>query len=108
MEVWKAVLSALAENAGHGRAVSEHRFHSSRMWRFDLAWPRLKVAFEKEGMAPGAKSRHTTLAGYAGDCEKYNEAQLLGWLVIRATAKQIESGQASTWLLAALKLRSQL
>lgn len=107
VEVWAAILSALAQSRGHPKPVAEYRFHPERMWRFDLAWPTLMVAFEKEGMArPGGKSRHATKDGYAKDCEKYNAAQLAGWVVIRGTARMIESGEAGVDLLAALELAS--
>jgi len=52
-----------------------------------VAIPALKVAVEYEGIY--GKSRHTTMSGYTGDCEKYNEAQILGWRVLRFTAKNI-------------------
>jgi hypothetical protein len=110
VEVWKAILSAAAQAEGFGKPADEFVFHDRRKWRFDLAWPDVKVAFEKEGMAyvkPGSKSRHTTRDGYAGDCCKYNTAQIAGWVVIRATARQIESGVAADFLLAALRLRTE-
>jgi len=105
-EVWKAAISALVQSRGYDPPESEYRFDRKRKWRFDLAWPALMVAFEKEGMTPrGGKSRHTTFSGYSNDCEKYNKAQLLGWVVIRGTVRQIESGKAGEDLLAALELR---
>jgi very-short-patch-repair endonuclease len=66
---------------------TEYKFHPTRKWRFDVAIPALKVAVEYEGIY--GKSRHTTMSGYTGDCEKYNEAQILGWRVLRFTAKNI-------------------
>lgn len=103
-ELWETLLTlAVAER--YGKPVREWEFHPVRKWRFDLAWPALRVAFEREGLAkPGGKSRHTQKDGYAGDCEKYNEASLSGWVVIRATTRQIESGAAAGWLLRALEL----
>lgn len=76
----------------------ELRFHPTRRWRFDLAWPAARVAFEYEG---GAEFRskdpnhHTTPAGYRNDCEKYNAAQILGWTVIRGTASMVDDGTAA-------------
>jgi hypothetical protein len=64
--------------------VFEHIFHPTRKWRFDLALPILKIAVEYEGIS-SSKSRHTTIKGYTGDTEKYNEAALMGWIVIRKT-----------------------
>jgi len=63
---------------------AEHRFHAKRRWRFDYAWPAVKVAVEIEG-GIWNKSRHTTAKGYSNDCEKYNHAAAAGWVVIRLT-----------------------
>lgn len=93
MEIWKRLILAAVEAETGVAGCEEHPFHPSRKWRFDLAWPSVKVAFEREGMARrGSKSRHLTFTGFQGDCEKYNEAALLGWFVIRGTGKMIESG----------------
>jgi hypothetical protein len=69
---------------------TEHKFHPTRRWRFDIAIPSLKLAIEYEGVYGGGKSRHTSTTGYTGDCDKYNEAQILGWKVIRFTAKNVK------------------
>ena len=65
----------------------EYVFHPTRKWRFDFAIPEKKIAIEYEGVFGGGKSRHTTVDGYTGDTEKYNEAAKLGWKVLRYTAK---------------------
>jgi len=62
--------------------VAEHKFHEERKWRFDIAIPSLKIAIEYEGIM-SRKSRHTTVTGYAKDCEKYNAATIAGWRVLR-------------------------
>lgn len=67
--------------------VKEHKFHPKRRWLFDYAIIDKKIAIEYEGVFGGGKSRHTTVTGYTGDTEKYNEATLLGWKVLRYTAK---------------------
>ena len=73
----------------------EYKFHVTRKWRFDYAFPKLKIAFEYEGQAyQGGKSRHTTITGFKNDCEKYNEAVIAGWQVLRFTAEMIRSGMA--------------
>lgn len=82
--------------------VREHRFKPGRRWRFDFAWPDIKLAVEVEGTTSYGKNkngtmklgRHQTATGVAADCEKYNEAVLLGWAVLRFTQKQINSGNA--------------
>jgi very-short-patch-repair endonuclease len=65
----------------------EYVFHPKRKWRFDFAIVDKKIAIEYEGIFGGGKSRHTTVSGYTGDTEKYNEAAKLGWKVLRYTAK---------------------
>tara|TARA_R110000824_G_scaffold300762_1_gene488771 strand:+ start:1021 stop:1410 length:390 start_codon:yes stop_codon:yes gene_type:complete len=59
----------------------EFKFHPTRKWRFDLAWVDHRLAVECDG---GQRSsygggRHNT----PGDYEKINEANLLGWTVLR-------------------------
>lgn len=68
--------------------VEEHRFDASRRWRFDFAWPSRMLAVEVEG-GTHSGGRHTRGSGYAADCEKYNEAQLQGWRVLRFTGDHL-------------------
>jgi len=68
--------------------VAEHRFHPSRKWRFDYAWPDAKVALEVEGGA-WTRGRHTRGAGFVKDLEKYSEATASGWRVLRVTPDQL-------------------
>jgi hypothetical protein len=75
----------------------EQRFHPTRMWRFDMVWPELSIAVEVEGLTHGG-GRHQRVVGYSNDCEKYNEAALLGWTLIRVTQLHIRSGEAVKWI----------
>jgi len=81
--------------------VPEHRWHPERRWRFDLAWVDRKIAVEVEG-GTWARGRHTSGVGFRNDAEKYNEAALWGWTVLRVTGDQIKSGQAIAWIERAL------
>lgn len=77
--------------AGLPRPVTEYRFHPERRWRFDYALPgRLMIALEVEG-GVWTGGRHTRGAGYLGDVDKYNEAALLGWLVLRCTPSKLRT-----------------
>ena len=67
---------------------TEYRFDAFRRWRFDYAWPMFKVALEVEG-AIWTGGRHTRGAGFLKDMEKYNEATLQGWRVLRCTPKTV-------------------
>ena len=82
----------------------EHRFHPIRKWRFDRSWPDYKVACEVEG-GIWNRGRHVRGKGFERDCSKYNEAALLGWLVLRVTAQHIENGKALVWIRRALTER---
>ena len=64
----------------------EVKFHPTRRWRFDYAIEDKKICFEYEGGLWG-NSRHRSSSGFLGDCEKYNNAVLLGWQVYRFTVK---------------------
>lgn len=84
----------------------EFRFHPDRKWRFDFAWPELKVAVEVEGgtFARG-KTRHTTGQGFHDDCIKYNAAAIFGWLVLRGDTKLVKDGRLVRWTAEALRRR---
>lgn len=82
----KLILEAL-----YPGVVEEHRFHPKRRWRFDYAWPDKMIAFELEG-GNWIRGRHTRGKGYENDCEKYSEAAILGWKVIRATPSMMKTG----------------
>jgi len=74
---------------------AEYRFHPVRKWRFDFAWPKLKIAVEIDG-GTWASGRHTRGGGYEKDCEKLNAAALLGWFVFRFTGAMVDDGRALT------------
>jgi very-short-patch-repair endonuclease len=93
--------------AGLPMPEREWRFHPTRKWRFDFAWPGDKLAVEVEGgiwlSAKGKKGRHNTGAGIEADMEKYNAAALLGWRVLRVSPGHIRSGEALQWIGKALR-----
>lgn len=55
----------------------EFRFHPTRKWRFDFAFPSHRLAIEIDG------HYHRTFGGQRIDSEKLNEAVRLGWRVLR-------------------------
>ena len=71
---------------GLPKPVTEFEFHSKRAWRFDFAWPEYKIALEVEGGIHSG-GRHIQPQGFLGDMEKYNNAAVLGWRVLRFTPK---------------------
>jgi hypothetical protein len=78
-----------------------------RNWRFDVAWPAEKIAVELEGIARGKRSRHTERRGYQADCEKYNEAALDGWTLLRFTSEDLDKrpGKVIDLVVLAIQLR---
>lgn len=82
----KFVVKILLQNKYGTELRTEFRFCPTRRFRADYYIPSLNVLVEYEGIY-SATSRHTNLSGYALDCEKYNLAQLLGYRVLRYTAK---------------------
>lgn len=89
---------------GLPRPTPEEPVIEGRKWRFDLAWLDYRVAVEQQG-AVHTQGRHTRGTGYTEDCAKLNEGQLAGWLVIWATTRQVETGEALAWVERALRAR---
>lgn len=69
--------------------VREYRFHPTRKWRFDFAFPSQRLAVEVDGR------RHRTAAGQRSDSEKLNEATRRGWRVLRFVSSDWR--KASEW-----------
>ena len=69
----------------------EFKFHPKRKWRADFAHVASRTLIEIEGgiYLPGG-GRHNRGDGYAKDAEKYLEAVLAGWTVLRLTKAQLE------------------
>jgi len=73
----------------------EYKFHPKRKWRADFLITGTKLLVEVEGgiwMAGGG--RHTRGKGYLGDMEKYNEAAIMGFTVLRFSTEQVKAGVA--------------
>lgn len=90
--------------AGLEPPVREYAFAKPRRWRFDFAWPEKRIALEVEG-GTWIGGRHNRGSGYAKDCEKYAEAAIAGWAVIRATTEQVRNGTALQWVMRAIEAR---
>lgn len=99
---------ALATQLGWARVplpTTEYRFDPTRRWRFDFAWPPIKVACEVEG-GTFVTGRHSRGRGYESDVEKYSEAAIAGWLVVRVTTDMVEDGRALSLVERAIASRS--
>lgn len=85
----KAARNAAAIQLAVGEpCVPEFRFHPTRRWRFDYAFPARRVAIEVEG-GVWSYGRHNRPKGFINDMEKYNAATALGWRVFRCTPQQL-------------------
>ena len=82
------VVFVIACKLGLSAPEREYRFDPERRWRFDYAWPSLKVAVEIEG-GIWIRGRHVRPTGYLADLEKYNRAVVLGWRVLRYAPHQL-------------------
>lgn len=80
---------------------SEYRFHPTRRWRFDFAIPDVLLGIEIEG-GTWVSGRHSRGPGFEKDCEKYSEAAILGWRVLRFNNHMVNDGRAVEYLMRAL------
>lgn len=97
------------------KPASHYKFHPERKWEFDAAWPDYMLAVELDGGAHGRKivchncgvevravkkdgtpgkvvhtaGWHSRPARFTSDIKKMNEAQRLGWIVLRFTNEDV-------------------
>ena len=84
-------LAMQLETLGLEGWVREHRFHPERRWRFDFAWPAAMFAVEVEG-GTHSGGRHVRGQGFRKDAEKYGEALVMGWSVLRLPSGMVFDG----------------
>ena len=70
-----------------GPMTKEFAFDNSRKWRFDFAWPTVKVAVEIDGFGYGHQAQQNIAKGH----EKQNAAVLQGWKILRYSSRQLGS-----------------
>lgn len=75
--------------AGVPSPEREYVFHEGRKWRFDFAWPTIRLAVEIEG-----RGRHQNVVGFRKDAHKYNTAARAGWLVLRFPATDLKPSES--------------
>lgn len=124
VEQWRKMQKQSKSEQLHDKFVSDCRLHGlptpvrehlfakaalGRRWKFDFCWPEYMVAVEVEGLvmrqlwdAPHPKAervlvtygRHTTITGFCEDSEKYGNAAILGWSVLRFAQPSLRDGTA--------------
>ena len=70
---------------------AEYRFHATRRWQFDFAWPQHRLAVEIDG---GQYLKNGGRHNQDNDREKINEAIACGWSVLRFSTQQVERDPA--------------
>ena len=88
--IYEIQMAAFLKQAGY-KFEEEYKFHPTRRWRFDFVILPLKdkIALEIDGAIWTGKGRHSVGKGFISDCEKYNQAQMLGWAVLRYTPETL-------------------
>lgn len=76
------------QSLGGPELEREFAFHATRRWRADFAHIESRTLIEIEG-GIWIQGRHNRPQGFAKDAEKYLEAALAGWRVLRLTELQI-------------------
>jgi len=79
------LLNKMCDEVHLPHPVTEYMFAApGNKWRFDYAWPSLRIALEVEGgLYMKHASGHRSVTGVLRDMTKYNRAAAMGWFVIR-------------------------
>lgn len=77
--------------------LPEYKFDENRRWRFDYAFPELKLAIEINGGVHRIKNK------YLRDLEKLNAAAIQGWMVIQIDNNQVKNLSCLNTVLKAIK-----
>lgn len=86
------MLAAQIVEAGLPAAQREYRWHPTRKFRADLAWPERKFIAEVDGAVHRIKGK------FERDIERHNLLIREGWVYIRVTPNMVRSGEALTWV----------
>jgi len=70
---------------------AEYRFHPTRKWRLDFAWPSQRVAMEIDGGA-FIGGRHMRGTGWLKDAEKRRELAAMGWKLLPVAPREVRTG----------------
>lgn len=99
---YRPILEDVAKQEGMD-VVFELKFHPVRKWRFDAAIPQIMLGIEVDG-AVWRGGRHTRGSGFVKDQEKFREAAILGWKVMRFQTGDVVSGVFSRDVTRAIKI----
>lgn len=102
---------ALIDREGLPVPETEVAFVPGRRFRADYLWPEHRVIVERDGgimQFPGqrygraAAGAHSRVEGILRDMEKANLAQIAGYVFLRFTGRDLDTGAALTTIRAAL------
>ncbi len=82
------IVTAHLKEFGIAEPVYEYKFHPTRRWRLDLAWPDKKVAVEVQG-GIFVSGRHSRGAALLKEWEKLNTAAMNGWRILYCQPKDL-------------------
>ena len=86
-------LDRMLESIGYLNCIPEFKFHPTRKWRSDYAFPIHRLLIEIEG-GTWISGRHNHPGSILKDFEKYNEAAIEGYQILRFTPQQVRNGEA--------------
>lgn len=100
---WEQLLVDLLFRITGVKPEQEYKFHPTRKWRLDAAYPQLKMGFEIEG-GIWMGGRHVNPIGFEKDCEKYNAAAKMGWKIFRFTPRLLNEDYLQELTLEEIKI----
>lgn len=100
----KNAYTKIYEKLFGGEWWAEWAFHPTRKWRFDYAYPELKIAIEVDG-GIFTGGRHSGGVGQLKDMEKMNAAASAQWLVFHTTPDDMFDIQLRNFVSEAIKSR---
>jgi hypothetical protein len=65
--------------------IPQFKFHPTREWQFDFAFPEVFIAIEIQGFGTG----HTSYEGMKRDYDKHNAAMSVGWGIIYLMSRDL-------------------
>lgn len=100
------IVSAYYVQSGLPAPVFEHRFHHTRKWRLDIAWPDHKLAVEVQG-GIFIQGRHSRGAAMLKEWEKLNALAVMRWRVMYCQPKDVCTIEFVTRLIDALDKKQE-
>lgn len=98
------IFAQTCEQFGLPKPVAEFKWHPTRKFRADYAWPEHRVLLELQG-GVYTFGKHGRGSGIVKDMEKVSEASALGWLTIQILPKDLMSVKTTNYVKQAIANR---